>query len=163
MSCNRPDWGSGYAIVTTSRRRGAWLRDLWDTLTGSLNSRVSGPEAAPLAVAPDGTQIAYLERHPEPLNADSVDQPSFITSWLSVEGARLIVPLVTQGRLVGVLSLGERVSGGAYSDDDIDFLTTLADEAAAAVRIPQLMAQSRGQSPSGSLPCRACHGKTNHR
>ncbi len=49
-----------------------------------------------------------------------------------------MVPLVTQGRLVGLLSLGEPAKAGGYSDEDIIFLTTLADEAAAAGWIAQL-------------------------
>ena len=53
------------------------------------------------------------------------------------------MPLVTQGQLVGLLSLGEPAGGGSYSRDDLAFLTTVADEAAAAARIAQLSLRVR--------------------
>ena len=44
---------------------------------------------------------------------------------------------------MGLLSLGEPASGGSYSRDDLAFLTTLADEAAAAAKIAQLSLRLR--------------------
>ena len=76
---------------------------------------------------------------------------------MTATGVTVLVPLVNQGRLVGLLSLGEPASGGSYSRDDLAFLTTLADEAAAAARIAQLLAwqraeeQDRLQRPGGNV------------
>jgi len=132
----------------SSSLRGAWLGSLWATLAGRPQSSPIGPGCnAPhrLDFAPDDVLIAYIEEHPAPLAVNAVDLPSPILGWLATNGVWLLVPLVTQGRLVGLLSLGEPVRGGAYSADDLAFLTTLADEAAAAVRIAQL--QARGAQP----------------
>jgi GAF domain-containing protein len=46
----------------------------------------------------------------------------------------LLSPLVAQRQLMGFLSLGAPLTGGTFSRHDLVFLTTLADEAAAAVR-----------------------------
>ena len=62
---------------------------------------------------------------------------------MTATGVTVLVPLVNQGRLVGLLSLGEPASGGSYSRDDLAFLTTVADEAAAAARIAQLSLRVR--------------------
>jgi hypothetical protein len=43
--------------------------------------------------------------------------------------------------LVGLLSLGESVSVGAYSPEDLVVLTTMADEAAAVTRSALLLAR----------------------
>ena len=136
--------------------RAPWFRDLWATLTGSVKQPVL--EVGTLFdIVPDAQLISYFEQHPVPLGADSLDLASPAAPYLGTNGVSLLVPLVTQGRLVGMLSLGEPVGGGAYSRDDVAFLTTLADEAAAAVRIAQLVARQRGdeqdrlQRPGGNV------------
>ena len=73
-----------------------------------------------------------------PLADNSRDLPLSATAYLASTRTRLLVPLVVQRRLVGLLSLGEPVSGGAYSSDDLLFLSGLADHAATAVTIVQL-------------------------
>ena len=123
-----------------------WLGDLWTTLTGGVGAPVARAEFAPpkqLDIAPDERLIAYFEQHPAPLVADGIDLASPAVQYLAANGVSLLVPLVTQGRLVGLLSLGEPAGGGSYSRDDLAFLTTVADEAAAAARIAQLSLRVR--------------------
>ena len=50
-----------------------------------------------------------------------------------------IVPLVAQGELIGALYLGPRLSDQEYSADDRKLLTTLAAQAAPAIRVAQLV------------------------
>jgi GAF domain-containing protein len=132
--------------VTGISSRGAWLRDLWATLAGRPHSPVPEPDFTTLKqleIAPDEQLIGYFEQHPVPLVARGIDLASPAAPYLGVNGVSLLVPLVTQGRLVGLLSLGEPSSGSSYSRDDLAFLTTLADEAAAAARIAQLSLRVR--------------------
>jgi len=68
---------------------------------------------------------------------------------MTATGVTVLVPLVNQGRLVGLLSLGEPASGGSYSRDDLAFLATLADEAAAAAKVAQLSLRLRQTIDSG--------------
>jgi GAF domain-containing protein len=137
--------------VSRIRFRGAWLRGLWTTLAGRQHPPAAGIEFSLPGVAPDETLIAYLEQHPLPLADNSRDLPMSATAYLAASRARLLVPLVVQRHLVGLLSLGEPMSGGAYSSDDLVFLSTLADEAAAAVTIVQLTNHEvRAQSPLGN-------------
>ena len=95
-------------------------------------------EGGPRIRNQDHTLIDYLEQHPVPLADNSSDLPLSATAYLASTRTRLLVPLVVQRRLVGLLSLGEPVSGGAYSSDDLLFLSGLADHAATAVTIVQL-------------------------
>lgn len=48
-------------------------------------------------------------------------------------GADLTAPLLAKGKLVGMLCLGNKMSGHMFSDEDMDLLATLADEAAIAI------------------------------
>ena len=145
--------------MTRISSRGAWLRDLWATLAGLPHSPVPSEDVIRLniEIAPDEQLIAYCEQHPAPLTADGFDLALAAVPLLAANGVSLLVPLVTQGRLVGLLSLGEPAGGGSYSRDDLAFLTTLADEAAAAARIAQLLARQRAdeqdplQRPGGNV------------
>ena len=58
---------------------------------------------------------------------------------LRAAGVRVIVPLVTQGELIGALYLGPRLSDQDYSTDDRKLLSTLAAQAAPAIRVAQLV------------------------
>jgi GAF domain-containing protein len=140
--------------------RAEWLRDLWATLAGRPHPPVPTIEMETrkqLEIAPDEQLIGYLEQHPVALVAHGIDLASPAAPYLGANGVSLLVPLVTQGRLVGLLSLGEPVGGGSYSRDDLAFLATLADEAAAAARIAQLLARQRAdeqdrlQRPGGNV------------
>ena len=103
-------------------------------------------------IAPDAELIAFFEQHPVPVAADTSDLPSAVSSYLAAAKMSLLVPLVAQRQLVGLLSLGPPVIGGAYSADDFVFLSTLADEAAGAARVIRLLDDdARSQSPAGNL------------
>ena len=57
-----------------------------------------------------------------------------------------MVPLITQGELVGLLNLGPRLSEQEYSADDRKLLDALAGQAAPAVRVAQLVRQQESQA-----------------
>ena len=67
---------------------------------------------------------AELEREPEWLEA---------AHELTVLGAEVAVPLWVQAKLVGILSLGPRVTGRRYGPEDLERLFTLASQVAMAV------------------------------
>jgi serine phosphatase RsbU (regulator of sigma subunit)/anti-sigma regulatory factor (Ser/Thr protein kinase) len=54
-------------------------------------------------------------------------------------GARLLVPLVSQGELLGVLTLGPRLSQQDYSLDDRTLLAGLATQVSPSIRVAQLV------------------------
>ncbi|MCA9947163.1 MAG: SpoIIE family protein phosphatase, partial [Anaerolineales bacterium] len=58
-------------------------------------------------------------------------------------GIRLVVPLVSQGELIGLINLGSRLSEQEYSGDDYKLLADLATQAAPALRVAQLVKQQQ--------------------
>jgi putative PEP-CTERM system histidine kinase len=65
---------------------------------------------------------------------------------LLAEGLVLAVPLRTQGHLVGVLLVGAEKTNAPYTQEDLDLLTTLGEQAASAtatVQLSERLAQSR--------------------
>ena len=61
-------------------------------------------------------------------------------------GVAIVVPLVTQGELIGTLNLGPRLSEQEYSTDDRRLLTTLAAQAAPAIRVAQLVREQTAEA-----------------
>jgi serine phosphatase RsbU (regulator of sigma subunit)/anti-sigma regulatory factor (Ser/Thr protein kinase) len=73
-----------------------------------------------------------------------IDSPALAT--LKADGVKLIVPLVSQGELVGLVNLGSRLSEQDYSSDDRKLLGDLATQAAPAVRVAQLARQQQAEA-----------------
>src|SRR5258708_21096690 len=114
--------------------------------------------ATPVPVAPNPQQaitIAAVEIEPtDPLYAYCLTSPGVVeidTLKMSSDGLRamqqsgirLILPLVSQGELVGVLQLGARLSEQEYSSDDFRLLNNLSSQAATALRVAQLAYQQQ--------------------
>jgi GAF domain-containing protein len=56
---------------------------------------------------------------------------------------KVVVPLVSQGELIGLLNLGPRLSQQGYSADDRKLLNDLATKTAPAVQVAQLVRQQQ--------------------
>jgi serine phosphatase RsbU (regulator of sigma subunit)/anti-sigma regulatory factor (Ser/Thr protein kinase) len=109
----------------------------------------SAPAAAPVAIeaatgpaieiAPTDPLFAYLQAASGVVDAERLDLDSAALTELRAAHVRAIVPLVAQGELIGALYLGPRLSDQDYSADDRKLLTTLAAQAAPAIRVAQLV------------------------
>jgi serine phosphatase RsbU (regulator of sigma subunit) len=102
---------------------------------GSENIR--GPDFDEVLV--DGTAIATLENANGPFSLDEHSLRSEALRRFRDVNVRLVVPLVTQGTLIGMLNLGPRMSETDYSSDDHKLLDGLSGNAAAAVRVALLV------------------------
>src|SRR6476619_8509456 len=83
--------------------------------------------------------FAYLQAAPGPVDLSRLELGSAALDELRAAGVALVVPLVTQGELIGTLNLGPRLSEQDYSTDDRRLLATLAAQAAPAIRVAQLV------------------------
>ena len=96
------------------------------------------PETDPL--------FAYLQSAPGPVDLTRLELASPALEQLRVAGVALVVPLVTQGELIGTLNLGPRLSEQDYSTDDRRLLATLAAQAAPAIRVAQLVREQAAEA-----------------
>ena len=74
------------------------------------------PETDPL--------FAYLQATPGPVDLGRLELSSPALEELRAAGVALVVPLVSQGELIGTLNLGPRLSEQDYSTDDRRLLAT---------------------------------------
>jgi len=92
-----------------------------------------------IEIAPTDPLFAYLQATSGVVDAERLELDSPALAELQAAHVRVIVPLVAQGELIGTLYLGPRLSDQDYSADDRKLLTTLAAQAAPAIRVGQLV------------------------
>src|SRR3954471_16106591 len=102
-------------------------------------------EPAPVEIAPNDPIIGYFQPANGAVDVDSLELDSPALEALREAGVKLVVPLVSQGELIGVLNLGPRLSEQDYSGDDRKLLDNLAAQAAPAVRVGQLVRQQEAE------------------
>ena len=131
----------------------ASLRKWWQ----SLSSTGVGPSRQPVEVAlpapearllnldmeADDPFLAYLLRAQGVVELTSLDLDSPALRRMRAEGVKVVVPLISQGELIGTLNLGPRRSEQEYTSDDHRLLTSLATQAAPALRVAQLARQQQ--------------------
>jgi serine phosphatase RsbU (regulator of sigma subunit) len=105
------------------------------------------PQAAPeLDIAPNDPILAYLASVSGVVEVEKLDLESPALSEMKEAGIKLVVPLVSQGELIGLLNLGPRLSQQEYSADDRKLLSDLATQTAPAVRVAQLVRQQQQEA-----------------
>jgi PAS domain S-box-containing protein len=110
-----------------------------------------GLEGEPeLRLRRDHPIVTWLSNHGQALRKYDMDlQPQFKALWgeeradLDRIGAELLIPLKAKGELVGILTVGPKLSGEAYLPDDELTLTTLANQTATALENARLLEEAR--------------------
>lgn len=103
-------------------------------------------EAPPIDIDPDDPFLGYLEEAQGPVEMAKVDVDTPAVRALREAEVELVVPLISQGELIGMLNLGRRLSDQPYSTDDKRLLDSLAAQAAPAVRVAQLVRQQEAEA-----------------
>ena len=96
-------------------------------------------------IAPTDPLFGYLQGATGIVDAERLDLESPALAELRAGGVKVIVPLVTQGELIGALYLGPRLSDQEYRTDDRRLLSTLAAQAAPAIRVAQLVREQAAE------------------
>ena len=111
--------------------------------TGTTEDIGQVAQAPPVDIAPNDPVIAYFQAASGAVDLDSLELESPAVDALKEAGVKLVVPLVSQGELIGVLNLGPRLSEREYSGDDRKLLANLASQAAPALRVGQLVQEQQ--------------------
>jgi len=91
----------------------------------------------------------YLNQAKKPLTQYDIDLlPPFkaisaeTRAWLNSLGVDVLVPIFSRNGWVGMLTLGPKLSGVRYFDDELVLLTTLADQTAVALENARLFSDT---------------------
>src|SRR5579863_9270508 len=142
---NTEDHGAHMATLLQRIRIGRTKRDsqmIEKPATGFHSRKVEIP---PLDIAPNDPLVAYFLSAPGVVEIDKLHMDSTALRALQAAGEKMVIPLVSQGELVGLLNLGPRLSEQDYSTDDHTLLNDLATQAAPALRVAQLVREKRAQ------------------
>jgi len=101
------------------------------------------PEAPRIEIAPDDPILAYLASVSGVVEVEKLNLDSPALRAMKTTDVKVVVPLVSQGELIGLLNLGPRLSQQEYSADDRKLLSDLASQTAPAVRVAQLVRQQQ--------------------
>ena len=108
----------------------------------------TAPDAQAVEISPNDPIVAYFQGAAGVVEVDSLDLVSPAVEALKAAGVKLVVPLVSQGELIGVVNLGARLSDQAYSTDDKKLLVSLAAQAAPALQVAQLVRRQEAEARS---------------
>jgi len=124
-----------------------WLRRTPQASTDAVPMAPSVIAAGPeLDLASNDPLIAYLLSAASAVDITRLEMLSPALDSLQAAGVVLVVPLISSGSLVGLLSLGPRRSERGYSTDDVRLLNSLAGYAAPAMRVGQLVRQQQAEA-----------------
>ena len=141
-------------MTAQTKNRGGF----WHNLLGRDGRKAPGPEAPAVAessqqvagpeldIAPNDPILAYLVSLSGVVEIEKLDLDSPALAAMKEAGVKLVVPLVSQGELIGLLNLGPRLSQQEYSADDRKLLSDLATQTAPAVRVAQLVRQQQQEA-----------------
>jgi serine phosphatase RsbU (regulator of sigma subunit)/anti-sigma regulatory factor (Ser/Thr protein kinase) len=102
-------------------------------------------ETPSVDIAPTDPILTYFSQVAGAVEIDRVDLDSPALRQLKAAGVKLVVPLISQGELIGLLNLGPRLSEQEYSTDDKRLLEKLAAQASPAVRVAQLVREQEAE------------------
>ncbi len=104
-------------------------------------------EASPLeiAVADDDPFIPYALAHPDAVEVGRLQLDSPALRILKKNQVEIGLPFVSQGELIGLLTLGPLPDGQKYTRVDRRLLNTLAAQVAPALRVAQLVQEQQIQ------------------
>jgi diguanylate cyclase (GGDEF)-like protein/putative nucleotidyltransferase with HDIG domain len=136
------------------------------SFTSRFAERLDAEEPViPLKLRMESPIVTWLARENNALSQELIDvAPEFKGLWqadttaLNASEIELLCPMRNKGKLIGILALSKKHSGGSYSRDDIDLLMTLANGAAVVIENAQLYAEAKQRANTDELT-----GLFNHR
>jgi putative PEP-CTERM system histidine kinase len=120
-----------------------WLVDQEkDKLAFAASTALSESSACNLANSLENIHglIEAIRAHPHPVDLDLSHETwvetlkRCIPEYFHQGGGRVCVPLISGGEVIGLITLGDRISGASFSTEDMDLLRCIGDQVAASLR-----------------------------
>lgn len=111
----------------------------------ALYKTIGFEEKNGLSLVKDNSLTQHLQKIGRPLTYEELDFKQLGTLKVAMERihASLCLPLNSQECLIGIIVLGRKVSGEAYSKEDIELLEDLSNQASIAIENARLYEQVR--------------------
>ena len=113
----------------------------------------------------DSSIVAWLDKNGRPLDPGQIGNiPEFMGLWqvekeqLTGSDLGLLYPFKSRDKLIGILALGKKQSGGLYSHEDIELVANIANQAGIIIENAQLYTHANIRANTDELT-----GLYNHR
>ena len=130
-------------LAVIQRTMQPYSLSLWTRTT--IEQRKQSGAMELINVSDDDPLMAYVLSHSNTLEIDRLQLDSPVLQQMKFGGAEIILPLASQGELLGLLVLGLHQKGEAYSRDECILLDTLAPQVAPALRVAQMVQAQQAQ------------------
>jgi diguanylate cyclase (GGDEF)-like protein len=143
---------------------------LQDSDSGDFSVQFAYPKAKrevkdELRFSADSSIVAWLDKKSSPINPVQIGNiPEFRGLWqvekeqLAGSDLGLLYPLKSRDKLIGILALGKKQSGGLYSHEDIGLVASIANQAGIIIENAQLYTHAKIRANTDELT-----GLYNHR
>ncbi len=119
---------------------------LWVRMSVRQQEATEGPAQLTCQVADDDPLLAYLLSHAGALEVERLQVASETLQDLDAQGAEILLPLVSQGELLGLLILWPRMKGQRYTFEHLYLLRSLAQHVAQALRVVELVQEQQARA-----------------
>ena len=99
----------------------------------------------PVDISPTDPILAYFQSSAGVVDIDRITLDSPALRKMKATGVKLVVPLISQGELIGLINLGSRLSEQEYTADDRRMLENLAGQAAPALQVARMVRQQQAE------------------
>jgi sigma-B regulation protein RsbU (phosphoserine phosphatase) len=118
---------------------------LCDKIEGCYSSAKNIPDEYSEFVKEENGLVAHLQKTKTALSLGLLEEEPDAFSLLQSDKEKIIksgvvlsVPMFIQDRMLGMINVGQKMSGKIYSQEDIDLLSTVASQAAIAIENARL-------------------------
>jgi serine phosphatase RsbU (regulator of sigma subunit) len=98
-----------------------------------------------ITVADNDPLIVYMLSHPSAAEIDRLQLDAPLLQDLKARAMEIVVPLASQGELIGLLALGPHLKGEEYTREERSMLDTLVPQVAPALRVAQMVQEQQEQ------------------
>ena len=117
-----------------------------DFTTQFVQQATTGEPSINLRLTSDSPIVTWLTTEGKNLKRELIDIiPQFKSLWetervaLKASNVELLCPIRSKGKLIGILTVGKKQSDAPYSDEEVDLLITIANEAAVAIENARML------------------------
>jgi serine phosphatase RsbU (regulator of sigma subunit) len=111
-----------------------------------VGAQDEGDTGGVVAVSSDDPFLTYALQHPSIVELRRLRLDTPLVETLRQQAVEIVLPLASQGELLGLLTLGPRLDRPVYSAEDRDLLVGLARQVAPALRVAQLVLIEKKQA-----------------
>ncbi|GAJ14405.1 unnamed protein product, partial [marine sediment metagenome] len=117
-----------------------------DFTTQFVQQATTEEPSTKLRLTNDNPIVTWLTTEGKALKRELIDIiPQFKGLWeaervvFKAPGVELLCPIRSKGKLIGILAVGKKQSDSPYSDEEVDLLMTIANEAAVAIENAEML------------------------